>query len=201
MDANMNSKELMSALADGQARGDELARALEAACADRQALAAWQAYHLIGDVLRSGAQAGAATGPAFLDRVCARLAQEPLVPRELPAVAAPQPVRVAAPAANDGSFRWKVLAGAASVAAVGAVAWSVLGGVPGAAPAAPQLAAAPAPEQQPDATVLARSGAGLMLRDARLDELLAAHRQFGGASALAMPAGFLRNATFEGPAR
>jgi sigma-E factor negative regulatory protein RseA len=30
---------------------------------------------------------------------------------------------------------------------------------------------------------------------------MAAHRQFGGASALQMPAGFLRNATFEGPAR
>ena len=40
-----------------------------------------------------------------------------------------------------------------------------------------------------------------MLRDARLDELLAAHKQFGGISALQMPAGFLRNATFENPAR
>ena len=39
-----------------------------------------------------------------------------------------------------------------------------------------------------------------MLRDPRLDELLAAHRQLGGA-ALQMPSGFLRNATFEGPGR
>ena len=37
----------------------------------------------------------------------------------------------------------------------------------------------------------------VMLRDPRLDELLAAHRQFGGTSALQMPTGFLRNATFE----
>ena len=40
-----------------------------------------------------------------------------------------------------------------------------------------------------------------MIRDPQLDELLAAHRQLGGASALQMPAGFLRNATFEGPTR
>jgi sigma-E factor negative regulatory protein RseA len=40
-----------------------------------------------------------------------------------------------------------------------------------------------------------------MIRDPRLDELLAAHRQLGGASALQAPAGFLRNATFEAPAR
>jgi sigma-E factor negative regulatory protein RseA len=41
-----------------------------------------------------------------------------------------------------------------------------------------------------------------MIRDPRLDEMLAAHRQLGGgASALQTPAGFLRNATFEGPVR
>ena len=36
---------------------------------------------------------------------------------------------------------------------------------------------------------------------ARLDELLAAHRAAAGASALGNTAGFLRNATFEGPGR
>ena len=40
-----------------------------------------------------------------------------------------------------------------------------------------------------------------MIRDPGLDEMLAAHRQLGGASALQTPAGFLRNATFEAPAR
>jgi len=50
--------------------------------------------------------------------------------------------------------------------------------------------------------VVVGSGGGapqIMLRDARLDELLAAHQQAGGASQ--MPSGFLRNATFEGPSR
>jgi sigma-E factor negative regulatory protein RseA len=41
----------------------------------------------------------------------------------------------------------------------------------------------------------------VMMRDPQLDALLAAHRQLGGTSALQMPAGFLRNATFEGVAR
>ena len=39
-----------------------------------------------------------------------------------------------------------------------------------------------------------------MIRDPRLDELLAA-QQFGKTTALQMPAGFLRNATFEAPKR
>jgi sigma-E factor negative regulatory protein RseA len=39
------------------------------------------------------------------------------------------------------------------------------------------------------------------VRDPRLDKLLAAHRQMGGATALGTTSGFLRNATFEGPAR
>jgi sigma-E factor negative regulatory protein RseA len=47
------------------------------------------------------------------------------------------------------------------------------------------------------ATASAPESAPVMIRDARLDELLAAHKQFGGASALQQPAGFLRNATFQ----
>ncbi|MHB8949586.1 MAG: sigma-E factor negative regulatory protein, partial [Rhodoferax sp.] len=39
-----------------------------------------------------------------------------------------------------------------------------------------------------------------MIRDPQLDALLAAHKQFGGTSALQGPAGFLRNATFDGVA-
>jgi sigma-E factor negative regulatory protein RseA len=41
----------------------------------------------------------------------------------------------------------------------------------------------------------------VMLRDPQLDAMLAAHRQAGGAPALQMSAGFLRNATFEGTSR
>ena len=40
---------------------------------------------------------------------------------------------------------------------------------------------------------------GPVVRDARLEELLAAHKQFGATSALQEPSGFLRNATFDIP--
>jgi len=99
-------------------------------------------------------------------------------------------------AANDPNFRWKLVAGFASLTAVAAVAWTAATTL-GMKPEQPQMAAitgAPG-------TVLAAGERGTMLRDARLDELLAAHRQLGAASALQTPAGFLRNATFEGPAR
>jgi len=40
------------------------------------------------------------------------------------------------------------------------------------------------------------NGSEVILRDPRLDELLAAHRQFGSKASLQMPADFLRNASF-----
>ncbi|MGZ5181129.1 MAG: sigma-E factor negative regulatory protein [Ramlibacter sp.] len=197
MDETMDNKELISALADGQLRGEVFAQAVQTVCTDRSALASWHAYHLIGDVLRSGDAAHAAPPQVFLDKLTARLAQE----RQPAPEVAPIRVRSAwasGAAANDANLRWKLVAGFASVAAVAAVGWSVLGSG-GTAPAAqPQLAAAP---ETASGAVLARGDAGMMIRDPRLDELLAAHRQLGGASALQMPAGFLRNATFEGPAR
>ena len=116
-------------------------------------------------------------------------------------------------AANEPVFRWKLLAGVASLAAVAAIGWNLVAGI-GSAPVGPQLA-------QQGSSVLAAtsSGSGLegaaaaapmrvvvgggnaqvMLRDPRLDQLLEAHRQAGGASQ--MPSGFLRNATFEGSSR
>lgn len=196
MDDTMDSRnEDISALADGRLHGEAFAAAVQAVCADRQAMATWHAYHVIGDVLRSGEAAYAAPAAPFLARLSERLAQE-----DCPRPGAGDGVRPIEmrPAANDGVFRWKLVAGVASVAAVAAVGWSVV--APGFATGGAQLASASAPDSRP-ATVLAATGQGVMIRDPRLDELMAAHRQFGGASALQMPAGFLRNATFEGPAR
>ena len=82
-----------------------------------------------------------------------------------------------------------------------AVGWNLAGNL-GAEASGPQLA-----QVQPPAAVLqtlaSADGAApqVMLRDARLDALMVAHRQFGGTSALQMPAGFLRNATYEGTVR
>jgi sigma-E factor negative regulatory protein RseA len=105
------------------------------------------------------------------------------------------------PAANLAVFRWKMLATAACVALVGVVGlqlWSLGGGRNESQMAAVRPAVVPPP--QPD-VVVADSAAGTMLRDPRLDELMAAHRQLGGHSALQVPAGFLRNATYEGAQR
>lgn len=200
MNDKMEPRELISALADGQLRADAFARAVEAA-AEPDGREAWHAYHVIGEVLRTGQGGGATSSRAFLDRLSERLTQEePLRPSVSAPASVPTAVPVGRAAANDGSFRWKMVAGFASLAAVAAVSWTVVAGS-GAAPGQPQLAAAPAEPAQVAATTTVAGERGVMIRDARLDEFLAAHRQHGGASALQMPAGFLRNATFEGQAR
>ena len=64
-------------------------------------------------------------------------------------------------------------------------------------------AAAPAPvlaggvDTEPQSVV----GSGKVIRDARLEHYLAAHKQFAGSSALGVPSGFLRGATAEVPSR
>ncbi|WP_298209945.1 sigma-E factor negative regulatory protein [Acidovorax sp.] len=204
---DVNHRERLSALADGQLEGEELAAALAFACEDEDGGKTWQLYHLVGDVLRSTDLAQPAH-PAFMSRLREQLAQEapperPTVPVQVAVVAAQMPE-----AANASVFRWKMVAGFASLAAVAAIGWTSLASLQGAGPsgvgAGAQLAAAPerAPAQRaPVVAVADADGQQVMIRDPRLDELLAAHKQFGSTSALQMPAGFLRNATFEGPSR
>jgi sigma-E factor negative regulatory protein RseA len=54
MDRNMDDQELISALADGHLQGEAFARGVEAATADARARQAWCAYHVVGEVLRTG---------------------------------------------------------------------------------------------------------------------------------------------------
>ncbi len=199
----MQMHEMISALADGQLRGEALERVIETVATDDQARNAWHTYHLIGDVLRSGSLPTGTAPAAFLAGFQVRLEREQARDRvadfaaasTLPTipVEATQVVTASTEAANDGSFRWKMVAGVASLAAVAAIGWTAV--IDSTRPQQPQLASAAAQgaavERPP-----------IMIRDPRLDEMLAAHRQLGGgASALQTPAGFLRNATFEGPAR
>jgi len=51
----------------------------------------------------------------------------------------------------------------------------------------------------PTRVIVGNGNPQVMLRDPRLDQLLEAHQQAGGASQ--MPSGFLRNATFDRPSR
>ncbi len=163
-------------------------------------------YHLIGDALRSQELAQTVCSSAFMSKLSARLAEtaiEPAISVNMTEVA-PAYSADTAEAANDKVFRWKMVAGVATLATVAVLAWSGIS-----SPSqSTQLALAPENSKivTADASADVRPGAqqtsnGVMIRDPRLDELLAAHRQAGGASALQMPSGFLRNATFDGPNR
>lgn len=213
MTENLNQKEMLSALADGQLSGNALTQTLEFSSQD-EGRETWQLYQLVGDVLRSPELARPVDNGDFLARLRTQLAQEaaPVAQATASSPTAPaQPVltQFTPPpqAANDSVFRWKMVAGLASLAAVATLVWSAVGGL-GGPPAGAQMAAVPAPvtasvSVQAPAVSLADNQAPqqVMIRDPRLDELLAAHKQFGGTSALQLPAGFLRNANFEAPKR
>lgn len=195
---NSISNERVCDLMDGHDADGMSARAFDALLADRHAVRAWHAYHVIGDVLRSSELAPTSSDHAFLERLERRLAQEPARPVDVE----PRPVlkTINLPSANASVFRWKMFSGMACVALVGVLSanmWLQTGSH-GAAQMTVEAKVAP---QAAATLVTAGSGAGAMLRDPHLDELMAAHRQLGGHSALQMPAGFVRNATFEGPAR
>nr|WP_315238374.1 sigma-E factor negative regulatory protein [uncultured Albidiferax sp.] len=210
-------QDALSALADGQLRGEAFALAVERVAQQPEAQATWHAYHVVGDVLRSNDLAFCADDQGFLARLQSRLALEPVL---VPTVNATNLIAIAAyessakahfdeensaeaVAANAPRFRWKLVAGLASLLAVVAVGWNVAGGLVSVS-TGPQLA-----QSTPAASVLQAVALGntdgavpqVMLRDARLDALVAAHKQFGGTSALQMPAGFISNATYETPAR
>lgn len=186
----MDNQEMISALADGQLRGDELARAVQAAVADENSREAWCAYHVVGEVLRTGRACTGSAPEAFLARLQDRLREEPGV---APASALQVVKYAERPAAND--WGWKLVAGVASVAAFTALGWNLWGVAGGGAPT--QLATS----SSPVLAVSSEAATPAMMRDARLDQLMQAHRQFGGGTALGTTSGFLRNATFEQPAR
>lgn len=208
-------RESISALVDGQLGGVALTHTVAWLASSAEARATWHAYHVVGDVLRCPDLADCGRDQVFLDRFRERLVQanstnavgqEP-APARLPvhesvrlvsvgaveAVVSPQR---ALQAANDAAVRWQWLAAVASFTAVAVLGWHVGTVKPS------QLAAAPYDASSSVAsTATADVESPTMLRDPRLDELLAAHRQFGGTSALQVPTGFLRNATFEPSAR
>lgn len=206
-DAVTGRYETLSALADARAEAAELEHLMGQLDAD--AAETLQRYELIGDVLRGSrtAQRTVCDPQRLLERVRAGLADEQLRPQPEPvvrpavAVVAPQPA-----AANDGVFRWKLVAGFASVAAVVAVSWNLLGTAPGAAPAGPapilvQAPAASPADADPPEAVLVMTPQGAVVRDPQLEQLLNEHRQFGGMTALQAPTGFLRNATYDAEGR
>lgn len=187
--------EKVSAMVDGQLLGEEFARAVDVLVETPEARDAWDTYHLVGEVMRSSGAQVRAHDPEFVARLRLKLADE--TPKKI----AIDPVEERAGglnslksgAAND--TWWKRVAGLASIAVVGVLAWQGVARQTDAPPLA-QLSA-PASQVVPVALVTADGDSALMIRDPQLDALLAAHRQLGGATALQMPSGFLRNATFD----
>lgn len=199
----------VSLLADGELSAQDLGRAMTHLENADEVHQTWDSYHLIGEVMRSGQAGARAHNPEFMQKLRRKLDLETI---EIVAVDA-TPIRarglkdIKAASANDPW--WRRVAGFASVALVSVLAWQGYVLLDGhGSSGAPQLAqaggsgtvlATARPALPATATSVAATGEQqlVMLRDPRLDALLAAHRQFGGTSALQMPSGFLRNATFD----
>jgi sigma-E factor negative regulatory protein RseA len=200
---NGDSRERLSALLDGECGAQGAEEACRAWRHDADTRATWHAYQLIGDVLRSEDLAHpAARDEALLGALRQRMAEEPAV--IAPAVQA-------VPAHRRG---WLVPAAAAAgfVAVAGVLVLMRVAG-PGSDDAASPIAAVPAGMSalQPVAASTPLPGAsesqpvlvtdGKLIRDAHLDRYLAAHKQFGGSSAVAVPGMVLRSSATVAPAR
>lgn len=195
----------LSALADGELEPAEVAQACARWRDDPELRERWHAYQLIGDVLRSeDLAASGARNAAFLAGLRERLATEPVVLAPESAAAVPDGPMTGA-AARRGRWAWKAPAAvAAGFVAVAGVLTVV--GLPGTAPSGGATLARSVPGVSPATALSAASpeafvANGRVVRDARLDRYLNAHKQFAGTSALGMPSGFLRNAAVEAPNR
>ena len=193
----------LSALADGEGDAAELLSACDEWRTDAQLRKTWHAYHLIGDVMRSEELASdPGRDAAFLRSLRERLAREPVIlAPSVPAESAP-PVRGRAMQRASG-WAWKAPAAvAAGFVAVAGVLLATQGLPPGPGGGvgllAQSLGAAAGPAGSTLPTAAAESqllvADGQLVRDARLQRYLAAHKQFGGSSALGAPSGFMRAA-------
>jgi sigma-E factor negative regulatory protein RseA len=209
----------VSDLVDGRIDAGSTARACADWATDEQLRRTWHAYHLIGDVLRSDELArDPADDRAFLKVLHSRLRTEP-VPL------APGPVRSSAArglafGSARRALRWgRPMAVAAGFVAVAGVVVALR--TPAIDPAT-QPGYAAAGTRAPsgagggvlgaDGLRLAVGGTAVpaeragsmprleMLRDARLDEYLRAHREALAGSPAALPGGALRSVEFDAAA-
>lgn len=222
LDINALATEHLSSLADGELNADEVA----AACAgwrDSEAVRArWHSYQLIGDVLRSEDFASTASRDAsFLAALRTRLAAEPVVlaPEPLatplptwPAVANGGRVGGAAAAARDKRGWWMapsavaagfvVIAGMLMLTQAPKTGESLIASTTSVVPAKAGVMLAAVPSLPASASVVeppVLADDAQVIRDARLDRYLAAHKQFAGSSVLGMSSGFVRAAAAEAP--
>ncbi|NRF66840.1 sigma-E factor negative regulatory protein [Aquincola sp. S2] len=165
-------RQSLSALMDGRVESPGVEDACTVWRKHSQARECWHTYHLIGDVLRSDELAAApARDEAFLVALRDQLAKEPV------------PL---APSRAPGGWRQRLMAPIAVAAGFVAVAGVLVvlrvmapddsAGVP--------LAAAGAPDAVTN---------GQLIRDARLDRYLAAHRRVSNGAAVQVPGSVVRS--------
>jgi sigma-E factor negative regulatory protein RseA len=198
----IDKQQRLSMLIDGEGDAQAASDTCSAWRHDAELRAAWHTYHLIGDVLRSEDLAHpVARDAAFLAELRARLAKEPVV-------LAPQPAMPAEPAQRR-RRRMGSVAIAASIGAVATVLVISQLAAPDTEEAGRTVVALPpaqsfvppaqgvvrpvAAHASSDTDVNAVAADGKLIRDARLDRYLAAHKQYGDGSALVPPGGILRS--------
>jgi sigma-E factor negative regulatory protein RseA len=185
-------REALSALVDGQADAAAAGEGVSYWRDDDDAKATWHAYQLIGDVLRSEDLAAGQRDRLFMQRLHARLMQEPTV--LAPAPDLPQAGLL---------HRWAIPLGLAAGLALVLGTLLVLRQDPLADAPALVADARPAPSLQRVELAAAASSpsAPVLLRDPRLDRYLAAHKQFQSANAMGPSTGFIRSATYDAATR
>lgn len=216
MNTNLTLEQI-SALIDGELGGAEIEVTL-AALRGAEGRTAWQAYHQIGDALRSD-EIALCMSPDFSDRLFARLKAEPTIIAPVMVPAANQDAitvhaqnTVAAGFPSKRFLKHFALPGMVAAAAVATVAFIATpqlmvatGGDTAAAmpmvaaTAQPALAnvalASPTAVTPVTSPIAANSGSDeVMLRDPRIDDYLFAHQGFS--SSIYSTAQFARSATF-----
>jgi len=183
-------RQSLSDLMDGAAEPHAVARACAAWREDEAARADWYAYHLIGDVLRSDDLAQAPQhDQAFLATLRERLAGEPVV---LAPVPAPPAWATHAVAPRRRGWMAPVAVAAGFVAVAGVLVITRVNDPSDSGYGSTLAALQRDVEVQPVSATVAD---GKLIRDARLDRYLAAHKQYGNSAALAVPGGVMRSAT------
>lgn len=176
-----DARQWISDLADGRLDGADLEQACARWTEDAAFRQTWLTYQLIGDAMRSDDLARPpARADAFLLGLRERLAQEPVVLAPTPTPAPPAPA--------GRRLRWPVALAASVVAVVGAMlVWQQ-----------------PSPAEAPVLAVrdpAAPEVNAQMLRDARIDDYLRAHRETLAGSPAALPGGAMRSVDFSVPQR
>lgn len=202
--------EWLSCLADGELDSAGLEAGLSATTPD-EVSERWRAYLVIGDVLRSSEPGASRCDAQWLGQLRQRLQAQAQSVTDVAAPHAVAPELLRQPAANDGVFRWKMVAGLASFAAVAAVGWNLFGTLqPTSSPAAAVLAQNenPRPAAETRTVALQQSRAlqrfwsptqapyTMVLRNPELDRVLAQQASSAPDPAVQRTSDFLRSAGY-----